>query len=72
MYCFGCGIEVNSDDRRALDNAEAKDVVVVWKAFLEDEDHQIGEDVSIDAILNGEADSKRPPKMLLRLRHLKS
>ena len=25
-----------SDDRRAIDNAEAKDVVVVWKAFLEE------------------------------------
>ena len=34
--CFGCGIDVKSDDRRALDNAEAKDVVVVWKAFLEE------------------------------------
>ena len=22
MYSFGCGIDVNSDDRRALDNAE--------------------------------------------------
>ena len=58
MYCFGCGIDVKSGDRRALDNAEANDVVVVWpcgKAFLADEDHRIGEDVySVDAILNGE------------------
>ena len=34
--CFGCGIDVKSDDGRALDNAEANDVVVVWKAFLEE------------------------------------
>ena len=34
--CFGCCIDVKSDDRRALGNAEAKDVVVVWKAFLEE------------------------------------
>ena len=30
---FGCVIDVKSDDRRALNNAEAKDVVAVWKAF---------------------------------------
>ena len=51
-YCFGCGNEVKPDNRRKLDNEEAKNVVLVWKAFLEDEGHLIGEDVSLDAILN--------------------
>ena len=45
---------------KKLDNEE--NVVLVWKAFLEDECHLIGEDVSLDAILNGE-DSQRPRKM---------
>ena len=61
-YCFGCGNEVKPENRRKLDNEEAKNVVLAWKAFLEDEGHLIGEDVSLDAILNGE-DSQRPPKM---------
>ena len=61
-YCFGCGNEVKPENRRKLDNEEAKNVVLVWKAFLEDEGHLIGEDVSLDAILNGE-DSQRPLKM---------
>ena len=50
------------NQKTKTDNEEAKNVVLVWKAFLEDEGHLIGEDVSLDAILNGE-DSQRPPKM---------
>ena len=37
---------------RALDNPEAENVAIVWKAFLDNEDQQISEDVHIDAILN--------------------
>ena len=50
------------NQKTKTNNEEAKNVVLVLKAFLEDEGHLIGEDVSLDAILNGE-DSQRPPKM---------
>ena len=58
-----CGIDVpKTNDRRALDSPEAEDVVIVWRAFLGDEDQQISVDVDVDVILKG-GDSKRQPKM---------
>ena len=63
MYCFGCDIYVpKTNDRRALDSPEAEDVVIVWRAFLGDEEQQISVDIDVDVILKG-GDSKRQPKM---------
>ena len=63
MYCFGCSIDVpKTNDRRALDSPEAEDVVIVWRAFLGDEEQQISVDIDVDVILKG-GDSKRQPKM---------
>ena len=63
MYCFGCDIDVpKTNDRRSLDSPEAEYVVIVWRAFLDDEDQLISVDVDVDVILNG-GDSKRQSKM---------